>query len=164
MKNDKLIIVALIVLILLNLTSWGLFWKSTANRHALPPLQEDLDVFRSQRLLSGKLNFSNEQERALKQLQKSHFQEMKDLRKRHRLVRQAFVKMAMGPSYNSEMADSLFQEMTVLNGEMQKKTWLHFRDIYQLCDKGQKKEFRSIMLRLNKLNSRKRQMPLVKPH
>jgi hypothetical protein len=164
MKKDRLILVALIVLVLLNLTSWGLYWFSTREHMMPPPRKEEPGVLRSERLLSRKLNFSESQENELKKLQKKHFREMQNLQQRHHMVRKEFVKMAMGSSYDSLMADSLFQVMTIVNGEMQKKTWLHFRDIYELCDKTQKNEFRRIMLRLNKLNSRRKFPPLSRPH
>lgn len=155
MKKDKLILVAVIVLVLLNIASWGLLWQSNRDRRMPSPREEKPGVFQSERFLSRKLNFSETQKRELTELQEHHFREMRGLQKRHRLIRQAFVKVAMDSGFDPQKADSLLREMTIINGEMQKKTWFHFRDIYELCNKNQKKEFRRLMLRLNKLRSRK---------
>ena len=154
MKKDKYIIVAVIVLIVLNLTSWGLYWHTKTDRPLPPPQQENPDIVRSERFLLRRLNFSENQEQQLEVLQSHHFEKMHRLNERHRRLREAYVRMAMGPDYDTAEADSLFREMTQINGEMQKSTWLHFRDIYQLCNKKQKKEFRRLMLRLNRLKNR----------
>jgi Spy/CpxP family protein refolding chaperone len=163
MKKDRCILVAVIVLIILNVFSWGLLWQSNGNSRMTPSAKEGSDMIRRERLLLGKLDFNESQKRQVKKLKESHIQEIRQLQEAHRALRESYVTMAMSPDYNPQRADSLFKKMSKINGEMQQRTWIHFRNIYEICDKKQKIEFRNLMLRLNKLQSSKKHPPLSRP-
>jgi hypothetical protein len=160
MKRDKYIFIAVIVLILLNVASWGLIWRSNDN-HIDPPFREKApDVFRAEQFLSKKLNFNELQKNELSVSRKEHLIEIRKLRQAHRNLRETYIRMAMSPDYNSQRIDSLFSEMAKINGEMQRSTWNHFRNIYEICNDQQRKEFRRFMLRMNKLQDRVKRPPL----
>jgi len=158
MKNkDRYILIAVIVLIVLNIFSWGLLWinDSLQKREASSPKNEAA-FSRTNNFLTQKLKFSDSQVAEFRKMQKQHFTKMHKFEQQYKLLRDEYVALAVSPGYNSLAADSLFHEMGRINSLIQKANWSHFRAIYELCNENQKQEFRKLILNLNKRHKRDR--------
>ncbi|MGQ1890045.1 Spy/CpxP family protein refolding chaperone [Thermophagus sp. OGC60D27] len=158
MKNkEKYILVAVIVLIVLNIFSWGLLWHSDSpQKKEVSTPRNEASFSRTGNFLTRKLGFNDLQVQEFQKMQKKHFAQLRKYEQQYKLLRDDYVTLAVSTDFDTHKADSIFYEMGQINSKIQKANWLHFRSIYQLCDEHQKQEFRQLILKLNKRNKRDR--------
>jgi hypothetical protein len=161
MKNkDRYILVAVVVLIVLNIFSWGLLWTQDRPQNERPLAKKETTFSRPGNFLIKRLGFSETQIQEFEKMQKQHFTRLRKFDQKYKLLRDEYISLIISPDFESQKADSIFREMTLINGMIQKANWNHFLNIYQLCDENQKKEFRKLFTMKNKRHNKDRYSPV----
>ncbi len=160
MKNNKILIFSIIILVVLNLFSLGMLWRT---RHVTTTKMPDREVSaftRGSRFLYKDLDFSDDQKKRVATIQRNHIAGMKELQHRHLKLRRTYLENALSPDYNTARGDSLIDQMAAVNAQMQKKTWHLFRSVYEVCTPSQQKKYRQLMIGLNRRHDKKRHPPV----
>jgi Spy/CpxP family protein refolding chaperone len=150
MKRDKILFSVIAVLIVLNLFSLGMLWRNRVNKVRQKPNRESSEPNRGWGFMYKDLDFSEEQRTRVGAVQRKHIVGMRELERAHLKLRRAYLDMALSPEYNEVVGDSLIDRMALLNAQMQERTWLLFRSIYEICSPTQQEKYRSLMLDANK--------------
>ncbi len=160
MKREKILILVVVLLILLNLVSLGMHWRMRRVKENAKPKREQSDNTRQSRFLFKELGLSDEQKSRVAGIQRKHIVGIRELERAHLKLRREYLNLALSPEYNSARGDSLINEMAQLNAQMQKNTWLLFRNIYVLCTPDQQRKYRQLMLEVERRRDKRENMPV----
>ena len=140
-SRNKWGVMAFMFLIALNVATLATFWllkeKSMAPRLALGSGVSDF--------LVKELEFDSVQKQKLVQLRENHQQQMMNIRKGNREVKDAFFDLLK----QSDIADSTVEKAAkaslMYNERAELLTFRHFQQIRNICTEGQKKKFDDII-------------------
>ena len=142
--NNKIILAALIIMIILNGAAlFMLFNKKDCSRSGKPSKTE------MKGSLEEDLNLNEEQATTFKALQNDHFEGMKMLNKELHETKQSI----MASLASNEMSDSALQielnHIGDLHVEMERNIYEHFRQLKQICNDEQIQLYNDFIMRVS---------------
>ncbi len=142
--NKKYYHLIIIILILLNIFSWRLWWE----KPPLPPKMEQKEMEGKKRrdggmkVLFEELNLSEEQVEQFEKLRKEYFDTVFVINKEIDELRR---DISPGDLYKN---DSIFNVMGAKKALLEKKTFIHFKKLRDVCDEEQKIKFDTVHKRM----------------
>jgi len=136
MKNNKVLIGVIIVLVILNLISLSFVW-SGGNHH------EDKKSPRVERYLGKRLKLNEDQVSFFKKSRKGHFERSSNL-----MVEIAGLRSQLARQIENDASDSLLNSIASKYKELEKLNHEHFRRLRSICDDQQKVKFDSMLFDL----------------
>jgi Spy/CpxP family protein refolding chaperone len=98
--------------------------------------------------LEETLKLSPEQKENTAKLREDHFLKTDALRKEINLLRRRIMDEVLASSPDKEKVERLALQLGEKQGDLEKLTFYHFLNLYNLCRPGQKEKFRSLMAEL----------------
>ncbi len=150
MKSNKTLSLAVIALVIINLVLIGLIWFRSDTPRDMRPQQGF-----HQRMLSGQLNFSPDQEKKFIALSDDFHQRQQVSAEKIYECRRMLHESIFDSSIDS---DSLLDVIGKLEREHAAELLVHQREIFLLCDENQGSEFRRLTLQTIRFQGRRRGM------
>ncbi len=140
MKTNKILVILVIVLIIVNIATISFFWlKDSPHKKRMhangPPKVE--------RFLKRKLNLSEKQLRLFREARKVHFQESRKLMNDMKGYRKQLL-FASGTD-DLAVADSLFLRLSAAQSDFERLNFEHMKTLRGYCDQNQQIAFDSVM-------------------
>jgi hypothetical protein len=138
-SGQKILIVTVILLILMNLTLIGFLWKNyKGNRPS-----ESRTRFNREHFLKERLNLSDRQQQIFDSLRRIHREELR--RKEGEI---ASLRDSLISNLDEEVPDTVVQQLTgrigALQVEHEKINYRNFREMAQILDSAQREQFLSL--------------------
>jgi len=142
--NKKYYQIIIVLLIVLNVFSWRLWWEK-------PPLPPGMDQNElndkkhregGMKQLFDELELSEEQKKEFEKLRKEYFDTVFIINKEIDDLRRTIT------DGNSNQNDSIFYEMGTKKALLEKKTFMHFNKLREVCDDEQKVKFDTVHKRM----------------
>lgn len=139
--RNKFLVMAFVVLITLNVATLTTFWLLKEKRTDLPvtPRSGVLDF------LVKELQFDSVQKQKLMQLREKHQQQIMDIRKENRELKDAFFELLQQPDIADSAVEKAAQASLVYDVQAEIFTFRHFQQIRSMCSDAQKKKFDAII-------------------
>jgi len=145
MSKIKLLTIAVIALILINISTLAFFFFKAPR---------PMDQKSPKEAVIEKLHFDENQVASYDELIKIHFEKIKALN-RDLLITKNNLYKELSNSDNKKVTDSLLFELANQQGEIEKTHYNHFLDIKKLCKPEQIEEFNALSNELAKIFSPK---------
>lgn len=136
MKNNKVLISVIIVLIVLNMISLSFIWNGRSHHEGDHPPKVE-------KFLGKRLNLSEEQVSFFKKSRKEHFEKTSNLMSEIASLRSKLVQQI-----EIEASDSLLNSIASKYKELEKLNHEHFRRLRSICNDQQKVKFDSMLFDL----------------
>ncbi len=137
MKNNKVLVGVIIVLVILNLISLSFVW-SGGNHH-----DDNKKSPRVERYLGKRLKLNEDQVSFFKKSRKAHFEKTSNL-----MAEIAGLRSKLAQQIEIEASDSLLSSIASKYKELEKLNHEHFRRLRSICDDQQKVKFDSMLFDL----------------
>lgn len=167
MDKNRILIIALAVMVALNLGLSSFMFFRVKGKHQKQPKcamekefqmhkegmepgnweghkREDRMGFMKDRM-SRILGFSEEQKKALEEIQDKHFEQMKANKEKENATREKLLLLLSEDKINSVVKDSLIKELAANKQEMSLSFFDHFESIKGLCTEEQKSKFDTLI-------------------
>ncbi|MBX9733825.1 MAG: periplasmic heavy metal sensor [Chitinophagaceae bacterium] len=141
--NNKYINLLLIVLLVGNMITIGIFWWQQKKPSNDPPERQRKEVLE---FLVKELNMTPSQREQLMALREEHRKQVPELRRDIDRSREVFFSSLKDTTLREAQIDSLFKPVAEAEQVFQKSIWLHFRKIRAVCTPAQQVEFDRIVL------------------
>lgn len=143
MNKQKILIIAVVVLVILNVTTLSLLWFSKPGRqhHRSRRKQPDVDHF-----LKRKLDLSNEQAEIFKSIREEHFESTHDIQHSLREDRQQLSRILS--SEDTALQNELMRKISNKNAAVERLNFRHLQNLKTVCNEEQKVKFDSVILRI----------------
>lgn len=141
--NNKYINLLLIVLLVGNMITMGIFWWHQKESSNNPPERQRKEVLE---FLVKELKMSPSQREQLLALREEHRKQVPELRREIDRSKEKFFSSLRDTTLTESQIDSLFKPVAVAEQTFQKSIWLHFRKIRSICTPAQQVEFDRIVL------------------
>ncbi len=148
--------IIIVLLIVLNIFSWRLWWE----KPSVPPKRDKDRIENDKRRSDGanrlyeELDLSEDQKEQFETLRKEYFDKVFKINKELDDIRRHL------SNKDSKITDSLFEEMGSRKTLLEKETFMHFKNLREVCDEEQKAKFDTVhkrmMNRFNRWSHRKR--------
>jgi hypothetical protein len=137
MRNNKPLIVTIIILVILNITTLTFLWLGR-------PLHrnERLERPNVERYLHRKLNLSHSQQQNFQLARAEHFEKTSRLMD---VIGKTRHELSKTESDNHQKIDSLLESISQNNKDLERLNFKHFKKLKSFCDDVQKPQFDSIM-------------------
>ncbi|MEN9597907.1 MAG: hypothetical protein RL596_218 [Bacteroidota bacterium] len=146
--NNKFINLLLIILLVGNMITMGVFWWRQSENPNNQPRQQRREVLE---FLVKELNMSPQQREQLEQLRQDHRRQVPELRREIDIQKEKFFGYLKDTSLSALALDSLFEPVGNAERAFEKSVWLHFSHIRAVCTPTQKEEFDSIVFEALKI-------------
>ncbi|HMG16234.1 MAG TPA: periplasmic heavy metal sensor [Saprospiraceae bacterium] len=140
MDNPRVLKIALIVLLILNLSSMAFMWL---NKPRTGPPHHGEDTFK---YLVHELNMNDEQQNKYKLLRDEHHHGMELLQDKSRDLHNAFFKLLQNPSNDSSSIKLIGDSIAGNQMKIEMLTFDHFKKVRAICTPQQQKKFDDIIL------------------
>ena len=143
--KSKLYILLIVVLVLLNVSLILFFWKGPPSKSGRWAQQGgSRGQARLEFFVARKLDFSTEQKEEYSRLREAHFQVAgREFRRMRRLRRRLF--NMVGEDNDMGKRQRLLQEIGKTQSTVDSLTFIHFQNLRDICDEGQKLKFDKVM-------------------
>jgi len=139
MKKEKLLVVAVILLFILNLGTLGfLFLHKPPKPPGLGPKQLD-------RLIVEKLSLNPDQKQAFDRLKKAHHEQMVQHDKDYKTALDNYFSLLKNETVLPAQQDSLQAVLLLIQRERTQITFQHFVDLKALCSPEQRRNFDALL-------------------
>ena len=142
--KSKLYILLIVVLALLNVSLILFFWKGPPSKSTRRGQGGSQGQARLEFFVSRKLDFSTEQQEEYGRLKKAHFEEVGHEFRRMRRLRRRLFNM-VGEDNNVGKRQRLLKEIGETQSTIDSLTFIHFQNLRNICDEGQKSKFDKVM-------------------
>ena len=143
-SNIRLLWISIIVLILLNLVTLGALW-TTRSHHALSRWdrrfeRSDKGTGNQESYFRDRLKLNDDQASKFKDIKSKQKEELEKKFSEIRSIREQLMVMVQKQDFN-DSAKIMIDKISQIQSEVEKLNYNHFREILNLCDDNQKKEF-----------------------
>jgi Spy/CpxP family protein refolding chaperone len=138
-----------VILVAMNLALMASIWlpqlkRAPVEKRGMGGKEHDLAL----QFLEETLKLSPEQKGSMEKLRAEHFLKADALRKGINLLRRQIMDEVLASAADKEKVERLAKELGEKQGSLEKLTFYHFLNLYNLCQPGQKEKFRSLMAEL----------------
>ncbi|MEO1049581.1 MAG: periplasmic heavy metal sensor [Bacteroidota bacterium] len=133
-----------ITLIILNLVTLSFFWIDR-KPHQKPPNKEKRI---SRHFLERRLDFTEEQRKAFRDLRKEHFKAAKEKVEGLREAKNSFYELLSQPDVDSIEYQNRLDRIDQQHSQLNEITFQHFQKVRAICDDQQKVKFDSVYLKV----------------
>ena len=144
-KQKRMLIAAIIILVLLNLTTIFLLWMGKPKNVLMKPDMMDHKNPRLEQILKEELDFNKDQVDRFLALRKEHHNNIMKLNEEIRLIKKDMFDRVIIDGYKKEIADSLLDAFLKKQREIEERTIIHFVDLENICNNMQKEKLMKIM-------------------
>lgn len=139
MKTNKVLIVLVIVLVIVNVGTISFLWFG---KHSKKSSERRLKQPQVERYLKKRLKLSNEQVELFTKARESHFSRSTELMKEIRDYRKQLLRI----EDDSVAANTIFRNLTDAHNKFERLTYHHFGELRSYCTESQQKAFDSVMI------------------
>jgi protein CpxP len=148
MEKDKFLIITIIILFALNLFTLGfvLFGRQSSPPPGPLPLgmERPRDV-KPEEMIGNRLKFNPEQQKKLEVLVFEHRKQVESLHESSKKLHDEYFGILKTEPINTSKAESVLQQISENQKELDKATFAHFERIRELCNDDQKKLFNEFL-------------------
>lgn len=143
----KWVLTGFLVMVLLNAALLTTIWiKKSGNRDGRSFRDNDRNPNVIHRYMQRELQLTDAQTDSMSALRKSHFEEMRKLRKELNEDRRAYFNFIMGDEANNEQKrDSLLTELTNRYNLIENMFYTHMTDMKEILNNDQQEQFEQLM-------------------
>ena len=139
MNNPKLLKIAIIALLLLNLATMSFM---LLHRPLMGPAHRGEETYN---YLVHEINMTEDQQNQYKKLRDEHHESMERLQEKSREMHNAFFKLLQNPSSDSMQVKLMCDSITGNQLKIEMLTFDHFKKVRTLCTPQQQKKFDEII-------------------
>lgn len=143
MNKQRILIIAVVVLIIMNIATLSFLWFSKPNERHHRRMRKEPDV---ERYLIHKLDLSKEQAKVFKTARKKHFEKTQSVLRSLHSDRQRLTQMLS--DIDTTNRDGLLNEISVKRMEVEKLNFIHLQTLRAVCTDEQKQKFDSIIFKV----------------
>lgn len=150
MEKDKFLIITIIILFALNLFTLGFVLFGRQSPPPLPPgpppfgMEHPRDV-KPEEMIGSRLKFNPEQQRKLEELVFEHRKQVESLQESSKKLHDEYFSTLKTEPVNTSKAESVLQQISENQKELDKATFAHFEKIREICNDDQKKLFNEFL-------------------
>ena len=158
-KKQRVLVVMVSVLIVLNLAALGTLWMNLTYSHQSGDGKQIFEGPRGamdERLPGGpdgggfsvlcdRLGLSQDQMRQVRESRRDHFQEVRDLEEQVFQARRLLQKAMFAEDPNQMQIETLTQRVGAIQAKMELLRLQHFQSILSLCDEQQREKFKKMI-------------------
>lgn len=142
--TNKLMSVLIVLFLLANISTIGLYWFNREKRLPPPDGKHGNNLFM---FLTHELNLDSTQQAAYKKLITEDREHDKGNRKQNRLSKEAFFSLLSKDTVTPEELKAAAATAAETDAQMLMKTFEHFKKVRALCNEEQKKKFDTVIKR-----------------
>ncbi|MEM7110030.1 MAG: hypothetical protein AAF519_17515 [Bacteroidota bacterium] len=140
MKTNKMLVILVIVLIVINITTVSFLWFKDA------PHQKRMRSGSSPKVegfLKRKLGLNDEQQRLFQEARKAHFKESRKFMEEMKRFRKQL--LVYSGTNNAVVVDSLFSKLSRVQSDFERLNFEHIQELRSYCSENQQIAFDSVM-------------------
>ncbi len=141
-KEKKFATIAIVVLVILNITTITLLWLGRPSAHHRPPMPKEKVLFD---FITHELNFNPVQREAFEKQSEVFRHETRKLHFKIDSIQQQLFNTIYNEKSDKLYLDSLSNVIGVLEVEINKMTYDHLVQIKSLCDEGQQVKYKALL-------------------
>ena len=138
MRKSKLLSIAVVALLFLNLSTLGTLLLKEDNHKRFGPPSSD-----NGSLITEALDFDETKARQFHNLSKEHHQSIRKMERKRVLIKTELYQLLLNKDESKK--DSLIQELASLQTTIEDIHYSHFEDIKRLCNEGQLDNFEELI-------------------
>ncbi|MCX6273914.1 MAG: Spy/CpxP family protein refolding chaperone [Bacteroidetes bacterium] len=140
MDNSKFLKAAIIVLLLINISTLGFMWFHNAPGNMNPPPHREIGDF-----LMHELNFTDAQRHQFEELREDHRKSVDALRDESRKMHDEFFGLLGASVADSVKINLLADSLTALQKQIELSTFFHFQKVRAMCSPEQQQKFDEVI-------------------
>jgi len=142
-KQNRNLVITVVVLVILNLITIFLLWMGKPNHEINDRISGD-DKIRISEMLKKELGFDDKQINKFLELRVNHRKKSDKINKELMLIKKQMFDEAMYKD-NGVISDSLLNLSLKKQAELERITFNHFQDLKKICNKDQQKKLMKLM-------------------
>jgi Spy/CpxP family protein refolding chaperone len=150
MEKAKLLTIAVIGLLLLNLATLGFLFLNGSKGHH-PPMDGPQGRQKPREIIIEKLHFDVNQQKEYDKIIKWHHGEIERLDKNIRQTKNELYSQLMQPEVDVKTKDSLITVLNSYQKQIEQTHFKHFEDIKKLCHPNQMEDFNDLTEELSRI-------------
>jgi len=143
MNKQKILTIAVVILVVMNIATLSFIWISENSEHHHRKKKKRPDV---ERYLSRKLDLSAEQAEAFKTAREKHFEHTDDLMRSLRDDRQMLSQMLSNT--DTARQNEMMLRIAEKNAELERLNFIHLQNLRSICTVEQKQKFDSVIFKV----------------
>ena len=141
-KEKKFATIAIIILVVLNITTITLLWLGRPSHYRPPQIPREKVMFD---FIAHELNFNPVQREAFKQQERKFMFDTRSVHFKIDSLQQQLYNTIYEERTDKHYLDSLTNEIGSLETELNKVTYDHLVQIKSLCDEGQQQRYKTLL-------------------
>jgi Spy/CpxP family protein refolding chaperone len=157
MNNNRITNILLILLLAFNLGFVGMMWMGHNKGHKRmhpdlgpPPTGDSMHNGRGGMFLAKQLDFTEDQQKQLEALRKSHFEKIGQLENAVARNEKNMMSALMGATIDSVKANVCADSIGMLKASIQRELFRHFEGIKKMCNPDQSRKFDDLVKDMSK--------------
>jgi Spy/CpxP family protein refolding chaperone len=143
MNKQRILIIALVVLVLLNITTLSFLWMTKYDKH---PHRSKKNKPHVEQYLTRKLDLSTEQAKSFKLAREQHFEQTHELQRSLHDNRKKLTELLSDADTSKQ--NELFQKIANQNIQIEKLNFQHLQNLRSVCTDEQKLKFDSVIFKV----------------
>ena len=141
-KEKKLATIAIIILVVLNITTITLLWLGRPSHHRPPQVPREKVMFD---FIAHELNFNPVQREAFEQQERKFMFDTRSVHFKIDLLQQQLYNTIYNEKTDQHYLDSISNVIGGLEAEINNMTYDHLIQIKNLCDEGQQEKYKTLL-------------------